>query len=261
MPRKRGTYLTPELLEKLKDEMRRDRRSGSWILRDALEARYGIRPTTAQGANQAVGVDYLAQTGEQGTNVAARTVTTDATGKAPDGIPVRSISAAETPATATPITVTEPPVVATEPSVIVTGTPNVAADRLPAMEGLGNAVPRRPSRYLPVHIVPVHDGKLRRHLAEVRKELELTRTALGSANLDRDRALAELEQARTETESVRAESSAREAKLVAARNRRPLLARDASGQAYVRVAARDSSGRRLLKAHRLAGQRFKVRRT
>jgi hypothetical protein len=260
MPRKRGTYLTPELLEKLKDEMRRDRRSGSWILRDALEARYGIRPTTAHGANQAAGVDYLAQTGEMGTKVAAGTETTDATGVVRDGVPMRSVSATETPATATPITVTEPPVVATEPSVIGKGTPNAVHDQPPAMEVLDNAVPRRPTSYLPVRSVVVHDGKLRRHLGEARKELGLTRTALDIANLDRNRALAELEQARAETQSVRVESSAREAELVAALNRRPLLGRDASKQAYVQVAARDSSGKRVVKTHPLAGHRFKPRR-
>jgi hypothetical protein len=255
MARKRGTYLTPELLEKLNDEMWRDRRSGSWILRDALETRYGIQPATAKSANRTTGVDYLPKTGEVVTVPESRKITTEITAGAPDGVPMRSVSGAGRPATAT-----EPPVVATEPSVIVTGTTNAVHDRPPAVADVDNAVPRRPTSHVSVRSVPVHDGKLRRDLGEAQTELGLTRTALDIANLDRERALKELEEARAETQHVRAESSSREAKLVATLNRRPLLARDSSRRAYVRVAARDSSGKQVVKTYPLVGHRLRLRR-
>jgi hypothetical protein len=102
-----------------------------------------------------------------------------------------------------PIAATVMPVTATVAPVIDIVMPETVHGQRLAAESPDHTVPRRPTSHLRVRPTSVPDSKRKRRMAETQIELGSTLTALGIANLERDRTLAELEHARVEVQSLR----------------------------------------------------------
>jgi len=248
----RGTKLSQELLGLVGDEMRRDRRSGSHIIRDALEQRYQAQLSSARDSYQ----PPWAQTPSEIVTISTPTVVKahadhvrnrddlgrdrapDADGDGRDRARDRHDAGS-----------------ADAPDGDVGG-----RDHVPRRDDVDRRRDPEPVKTLRIRVVSVgsRSAPYRRLEPGLQAELQRARSDLRQVELERRRALDERDRARETILSERATASKRGSALATALHRRPRLGRGArTGRPYVLVPTVDASGKTVWKARLLRGYRFR----